>query len=173
MVRLGAQGIYISMFDEYGEGNQIAKSAEDASMKPTNSNTFTLDQDGVHCSSDYYLRLSADGGRMLKGQIALTATRPTPPVVSGTTGVTFYQDINYGGTASQLLAKGSYTLSQLAAKGVPNDWASSVRIPSGWTVILYQDDNFSRQSWTLTSDTPSFITLTPNANDKLSSCKIQ
>ena len=36
MVRLGCQGIYISMFDEYNEGNQIAKTAENASMQPTN-----------------------------------------------------------------------------------------------------------------------------------------
>ena len=142
-------------------------------MKPTNSSAFTLDQDGVHCSSDYYLRLSGDGGRMLKGQIALTATRPTQPVVSGGTGVTFYQDINYGGAVSQVLAKGTYTLSQLAAKGVPNDWASSLQVPSGWTVIMYTDDNFSGQSWTLTANTPSFLTLSPNANDKLSSCRIQ
>ena len=32
MVRAGAQGIYISMFDEYGEGNQIAKTAETQAM---------------------------------------------------------------------------------------------------------------------------------------------
>ena len=111
---------------------------------------------------------------MLKNQIALTAARPTPPEVSGGgTGVTFYQDINFGGTASQVLAKGNYTLSQLAGKGVPNDWASSVRVPAGWTVIMYQDDNFTGQSWTLTSDVSSFITLSPNGNDKLSSCRIQ
>ncbi|MEU3188898.1 discoidin domain-containing protein, partial [Streptomyces sp. NPDC006923] len=35
------------------------------------------------CSSDYYLRLTADGGRMLKGEIALTATRPTVPLPGG------------------------------------------------------------------------------------------
>ena len=47
-----------------------------------------LDEDGTACSSDYYLRLTNDGGRMLKGQIALTATRPTQPIVgpSGSTG---------------------------------------------------------------------------------------
>jgi F5/8 type C domain len=85
MVRVGAQGIYISMFDEYGEGNQIAKTAENASQVPVGSGLLALDADGTACSSDYYLRLTADGGRMLKGQIALTATRPTQPVV-GTTG---------------------------------------------------------------------------------------
>jgi len=85
MVRVGAQGIYISMFDEYGEGNQIAKTAENASMTPVGSGLLALDADGTACSSDYYLRLTADGGRMLKGQIALTPTRPTQPVVSSGT----------------------------------------------------------------------------------------
>jgi hypothetical protein len=80
MVRVGAQGIYISMFDEYGEGNQIAKTAENAAMTPAGSGLLALDEDGTACSSDYYLRLTNDGGRMLKGQLALTATRPTPPV---------------------------------------------------------------------------------------------
>ena len=84
MKRVGAQGIYISMFDEYNEGNQIAKTAETLASVPTNSGMLALDEDGTACSADYYLRLTADGGRMLKGQIALTATRPTLPVVAGT-----------------------------------------------------------------------------------------
>jgi hypothetical protein len=83
MVRVGAQGIYISMFDEYNEGNQIAKTAENAGMVPAGSGLLALDEDGTACSSDYYLRLTADGGRMLKGQIALTPDRPTQPVVGG------------------------------------------------------------------------------------------
>jgi len=78
MVRAGCSSIYISMYDEFGEGNQIAKTAENSSMNPTNSGLLTLDQDGTACSSDYYLRLTADGGKMMKGQIGLTATRPTP-----------------------------------------------------------------------------------------------
>jgi F5/8 type C domain len=86
MVRVGAQGIYISMFDEYNEGNQIAKTAENASMVPSGSGLLALDEDGTPCSSDYYLRLTADGGRMLKGQLALTPNRPTQPVVSGNGG---------------------------------------------------------------------------------------
>jgi len=79
MVRVGAQGIYISMFDEFTEGNQIAKTAPDSSWVPAGSGLLALDEDGTPCSSDYYLRLTADGGRMLKHQIALTATRPTTP----------------------------------------------------------------------------------------------
>jgi hypothetical protein len=85
MVRAGVQGIYISMFDEYGEGNQIAKTAATQAGVPAGSGLLSLDQDGTACSSDYYLRLTNDGGRMLKGQIALTATRPTAPVITGST----------------------------------------------------------------------------------------
>ena len=85
MCRAGVQGIYISMFDEYGEGNQIAKTAATQAGVPAGSGLLSLDQDGTACSSDYYLRLTNDGGRMLKGQIALTATRPTQPTVSGGT----------------------------------------------------------------------------------------
>jgi hypothetical protein len=83
MTRLGAQGLYVSMFDEFNEGNQIAKTAENASMQPTDFGRPALDEDGTVCSSDYYLRITADGGRMFKGQAPLTATRPTQPVVGG------------------------------------------------------------------------------------------
>ena len=46
---------------------------------PAGSGICALDEDGTSCSSDYYLRLTGDGGRMLKGQIALTPNRPTSP----------------------------------------------------------------------------------------------
>ena len=86
MTRLGCQGIYISLFDEFNEGNQIACTAEDVSMIPIGSNSlyFTLDQDETSCFSDYYLRLSGDGGKMFKGQIALTTVRPTLPRLPAT-----------------------------------------------------------------------------------------
>ncbi|MFF5289351.1 hypothetical protein [Paractinoplanes globisporus] len=81
MVRGGVQSIYISMYDEFNEGNQIVKTAESSAYLPANSGLLGLNEDGTACSSDYYLRLTGDGGRMLKGQIALTATRPTAPVL--------------------------------------------------------------------------------------------
>ena len=81
MIRLGSQGLYVSMFDEFNEGNQIAKTAETAASVPAGSGIRALDEDGTACSADYYLRITADGGRMLKGQLALTAVRPTPPTL--------------------------------------------------------------------------------------------
>jgi hypothetical protein len=113
------------------------------------------------------------------GQVAFSNSAPTTftAALSGnswqTIGVVFYQDFSYAGTAGQPLAVGTYTLSQLAALGVANDWASSVQIPAGRTVIMYSDDNFMGTSWTLTANTPNFSTLSPNANDTMSSCKVQ
>lgn len=78
MIRLGADGLYVSMFDEFGEGNQIAKTAATAADRPADSSLSTLDEDGTACSSDYYLRLTGDGGRMLKGEIPFMTTRLTP-----------------------------------------------------------------------------------------------
>lgn len=81
MTRVGAQGIYISMFDEYNEGNQIAKTAESQAFIPAGSGFLGLDEDGTACSADYYLRLTGDGAKMFKKITPLTATRPTKPIL--------------------------------------------------------------------------------------------
>ena len=70
--------MYIAMFDEYDEGTAIAKAAEDSSMIPTNQYFLTLDADGVHLSSDFYLRLAGAANNMIKGQSPLTLTVPIP-----------------------------------------------------------------------------------------------
>src|SRR6185369_9309439 len=105
---------------------------------------------------------------MWRPTIASSYTEAAPP----DDGVTFYSSVNYTGTAGQKLAKGTYTLSQLAAKGIANDSASSVKIPSGWKVTIYQNDNFGGTSWVLTSDTSSFTGIS-GLNDAMSSCKIE
>ena len=81
--RLACQGIYISMFDEFNEGNQIACTAENALMTPAGYSSLypALNEDGTACSSDYYLRLTGDGDRMFKGITSLTSVRPTVPVL--------------------------------------------------------------------------------------------
>jgi hypothetical protein len=169
LVRVGAEGIYISMFDEFGEGNQIAATAPTQSFVPAGSGLLALDEDGTACSADYYLRLTADGGRMLKRQLALTATRPTQPVVAG---VTFYDDIHYGGAVGRPLAKGSYPLARLRQARVRDNWASSVRVPAGWTVTAYAGDHFAGRSWKITADSPNLGLLKGDASNVLSSCRI-
>ena len=112
-VRAGVQGIYISMFDEYNEGNQIAKTAETQAWVPTNSGFLALDEDGTACSADYYLRLTGDGGRMLKGQLALTPTRPTQPVVTN------------GGDTAPPTAPGTLTVTGHTSDSVSLHWNTS------------------------------------------------
>lgn len=125
MKRLGAQGIYISMFDEYNEGNQIAKTAENQSQIPAGTSYLALDEDGVAVSSDYYLRLTNDGGKMFKGQTPLTATRPTPYFVNAAPGIT-----NLATTTAEA---GSYLTYNIAASGGPTSF-NATSLPSGLTV---------------------------------------
>jgi hypothetical protein len=92
---------------------------------------------------------------------------------TGGAGVVFFQHSSFGGAQTQALARGNYTLADLTARGFVNDWASSVRIPAGFTVVMFQHDGFTGTSWTLTADTPSFSALSPSANDQVSSVRIQ
>ena len=90
----------------------------------------------------------------------------TPPPASN--GVTFYEHINYGGKAVTL-GTGDYTLSQLNSHGIGNDWMSSLQLPSGWTVEVYEHDHFGGIRWTFNS---SSSWVGNDINDKMSSVKI-
>jgi len=134
---------------------------------------------GLYCPEWYQKSSIPDGGQTTRevvvdhARVATSYSEAEPANWdTGTTGVTFYSSVNYGGTAGQVLAKGTYTLSQLAAKGIANDSASSVKIPSGWTVTIYQNDNFGGTSWVRTSDTPDFTSIS-GLNDAMSSCRIE
>jgi hypothetical protein len=73
----GVKSVYVAMFDEVNEATQIFKTAENAQQIPAGRWYLTLDADGVAVSSDFYLRLTGDGGRMLKGLIPLQTQHPT------------------------------------------------------------------------------------------------
>ena len=61
------------------------------------------------------------------------------------------QHCDYGGY-NVGLPVGSYTLSQLQARGIINDDISSLRVQAGYSITLYQNDNFSGNSITKTGD---------------------
>ena len=77
IVDLGMQNSYVAMFDEYDEATAIAKAAENTSQTPTDQYFLTLDADGVEVSSDFYLRLTNDAGKLLKRQLPVTDQHPT------------------------------------------------------------------------------------------------
>ncbi|AIQ50653.1 sugar-binding protein [Paenibacillus sp. FSL R7-0331] len=97
-----------------------------------------------------------------------TTPTPTPTPPPATNGAIFYADINYSGKAVTL-GTGNYTLSQLNAAGIPNDWMSSLKVPGGWTVEVYENDSFGGTKWTYTANS-SWVG--DNVNDKMSSVKI-
>ncbi|RSH78746.1 uncharacterized protein EHS24_001649 [Apiotrichum porosum] len=78
--RLGCAAVYVSMFDEYNEGNQIAPTAESKAQQPKDFDHPALDEDGTPCTADYYLRLTRDAGKMFKSRTptALRVTEPWP-----------------------------------------------------------------------------------------------
>ncbi len=86
---------------------------------------------------------------------------------SSAVGVIFYQDINYGGVASGMKAKGDYAT---LPADIPNDWMSSLRVPAGWIVDAYADGNFAGAVCTYTADT-SWVGS--GCNDVMSSFRIR
>lgn len=78
----------------------------------------------------------------------IAAFRPT----AGASGpVQVAQDCDYGGYNVGLPA-GNYTLAQLQARGIVNDDISSLRVQSGYSITLYQHDNFTGNAITKTAD---------------------
>jgi hypothetical protein len=139
MVRVGCQGIYISMFDEYNEGNQVAKTAESASWVPAGSGYWALDEDGTACSADYYLRLTGDGGKMLKGQITLTATRPTPTFPGGTVGAPIGQTVTFKGSNNLYVCSENGTQAMNCNRTVAQSWEQFTVVDAGGGKVALQN----------------------------------
>jgi predicted alpha-1,6-mannanase (GH76 family) len=90
-------------------------------------------------------------------------------IVNYTAGATFYKDCNYTGAVISLEA-GNYTLTQLQARGILNEDISSLKVSSGYQVILYENDNFSGTTVTTTTDLSCLVAQ--NFNDKTTSLRI-
>lgn len=78
-----------------------------------------------------------------------------------------YKDVNYGGGYSQL-APGEYTLSDLNHWNISDNSITSLSVPEGYIVVVYEDDNFGGASATYTSNSKWLGSW----NDKISSIKI-
>jgi hypothetical protein len=83
--------------------------------------------------------------------------------------VTVYQHTNFGGT-SGAFGVGEYRLSALQARGVANDWISSVRVASGHTVTFFANDNFGGATLVKTADDSTLVN--DDWNDRVSSMRV-
>ena len=82
--------------------------------------------------------------------------------------VTVYSDVNYGGYAVGL-PLGEHDMAALAAYGIINDDISSLKVPSGYKVTLYDNSGFGGESRTYTSDA-SYVG--GDFNDRCTSIKV-
>jgi hypothetical protein len=83
---------------------------------------------------------------------------------------TVYKDCNYTGRAISLPV-GDYNLAALQVRGVNNNDISSLRITAGYQVVLYDADNFTGATTTLTADNSCLVTN--SWNDLATSLKVR
>ena len=88
--------------------------------------------------------------------------------VSSNAKATFCEHSDYGGW-SVSLSEGKYDYSAMVAAGIKNDQISSVKVPDGYRVILYNDAGFSGGAKTLLQDASGL----GDFNDKTSSIIIE
>ena len=78
--------------------------------------------------------------------------------------VMIYSDANYRGQSVSVLP-GTYTTMAMAG-GFPDNALSSIKVPSGFRVVLYESENFRGKSFTISESRSGF---TAAWNDKISS----
>ncbi|WP_295119415.1 glycoside hydrolase family 76 protein, partial [uncultured Chitinophaga sp.] len=66
--------------------------------------------------------------------------------------VFFYKDLNYGGYAIGF-TPGSYTHNAMVARGALNDDLTSFTLPDGYSITLYENDNYAGASTVRTAST--------------------
>jgi hypothetical protein len=146
-------------------------------VSPTTAATFTI---AATAGTSYLIENTAQlttsyTFAQVTGSVATTDKHLGPvqigldASVSSGSGPTFYADANFGG-ASATLGVGSYDLPQLQAAGIANDSISSIRVPSGFTVVAYGDTGFAGTSWTFTADNANLANS--GGNDAISSLKV-
>ena len=141
--KLGITTCFISMFDEFNENTQIAKSAEDSTQVPAGSGDVPLNAGGARVSSDFYLRLTYSGGSMMKGWSPLSTNLPIPLWNGG--------PISYGyHTMAPMHAQGS----RMEASG----WGTA----NGTKVQIWQSTNGSNQLWYFIENSDNSYSLYPS-----------
>ena len=112
-----------------------------------------------------FARLARKTGLLLM----LCALFISPAIPASEVAVTVYQHCGYEGYRVRL-PPGNYSMGDLHARGVRNDDLSSIRVPRGYTVTIYEHDGFQGQYRTLTQSDECLINS--GFNDKISSISV-
>jgi hypothetical protein len=103
--------------------------------------------------------------QFIAAQAAFPFTYSTPPPIA----VDAFQDSNFNGYGVHLPV-GSYNLAKLRAYGAVDNDLTSLKVAAGYKVVLYDGDNFTGTSLTVTSDVALLDVAT--WNDKVTSLVI-
>lgn len=113
-----------------------------------------------------YSNYGSIGTWIITGTITGGSSNPNP------TGIAiFYKDCNYTGSFAVGLNVGTYTIAQLTAKGITNKDISSIKITSGYEVVLYKNDNFGGTYAGYTADVACLVSS--GWNDSTASLRIR
>jgi hypothetical protein len=92
----------------------------------------------------------------------------SPTMPSGNT-VILYQDTNYRGDSRALLGNQEDLDDLPGCGGAGADWddcVSSIRIPSGWEITVFEHDDYAGMSTTFSADVPDLhLQMGPCGND--------
>jgi hypothetical protein len=108
------------------------------------------------------------------GNVSDHASWGGPYLVKSTSVVvaTVYKHCNYNTSGYAVgLQPDDYTLAQLQAKGISNNDISSIKIQSGYEIVLYNDNNFLGTSRVVKADIPCLTSI--QFNDMTSSLKLR
>ncbi|THU36025.1 T9SS type A sorting domain-containing protein [Niastella caeni] len=120
----------------------------------------------------YTVRAVATDDRGGQATAQITVVMNNPP------GAIVYKDCNYGGYAINMPV-GTYTVDQLLSRGAINDDISSLKVTSGYEVILYRDNNFAGPAYLFRSNYQCLVSVglsggtTVNLNDWTSSVTVR
>ena len=97
--------------------------------------------------------------------------KPTPTPTPTPVGlVKIFQHCDYAGYSASLPI-GSYDLNKLRSLGVKNDDLSSIQVPNGYRVTLYEHDGYQGKTVIRTQDEKCLVT--ESFNDLTSSIKVE
>lgn len=158
----------------YNSSGTVVTSANPAALNASISTTLA--------AGTYYVSVTGTGyGDPLTtgysnyaslGAYTITGTVPGGTSNPNPTGIAiFYKDCNYTGAYAVGLPVGNYTVADLTAKGISNKDVSSIKITSGYEVVLYKGDNFTGSSTGLTADVSCLVNN--GWNDSASSIRIR
>ena len=161
------KGIFAKWFTEFVRVGNLSQEYKERYLKVIN---YTGDYAWANSVNKLNNLISFDWGALPTGTIDLSTQASGVHLfesVASLNKVHVYQNVNYGGFYSQL-AIGSYTLAQLQAKGVSDNDITSLTVPMGYSVTVYDGDNFTGTSKTFTENSGWLS----DWNDKITSLKI-